>query len=93
MTKCIFKPVVNYKCDVFFPRLASYHKGRAYIIDVSQSVTPDHPHSLDFLRKDCTNITGLLLFSTLYTNAVDSYEIEKHYGNIISSVIILQLGN
>ncbi|KAK4319642.1 hypothetical protein Pmani_009426 [Petrolisthes manimaculis] len=34
-----------------------YHKGRAYIIDVSQSVTPDHPHSLEFLRKDCTNIT------------------------------------
>ncbi|XP_076069965.1 RIO kinase 1 [Oratosquilla oratoria] len=34
-----------------------YHNGRAYIIDVSQSVTPDHPHSLEFLRKDCTNIT------------------------------------
>merc|ERR1712179_191250 len=34
-----------------------YHEGRAYIIDVSQSVTPAHPHSLDFLRKDCTNIT------------------------------------
>lgn len=34
-----------------------YHKGRAYIIDVSQSVGPDHPHALEFLRKDCTNIT------------------------------------
>ncbi|CAL4156327.1 unnamed protein product, partial [Meganyctiphanes norvegica] len=34
-----------------------YHDGRAFIIDVSQSVTPDHPHSLEFLRKDCTNIT------------------------------------
>ncbi|XP_045614128.1 serine/threonine-protein kinase RIO1 [Procambarus clarkii] len=34
-----------------------YHQGRPFIIDVSQSVTPDHPHSLDFLRKDCTNIT------------------------------------
>lgn len=34
-----------------------YHNGRPYIIDVSQSVTPDHPHSLEFLRKDCTNIT------------------------------------
>lgn len=34
-----------------------YHKGKAYIIDVSQSVGPDHPHALDFLRKDCTNIT------------------------------------
>lgn len=34
-----------------------YHEGRAYIIDVSQSVTHDHPQSLVFLRKDCTNIT------------------------------------
>ncbi|XP_042240797.1 serine/threonine-protein kinase RIO1-like isoform X2 [Homarus americanus] len=34
-----------------------YHQGRPFIIDVSQSVTPDHPHSLEFLRKDCTNIT------------------------------------
>lgn len=29
-----------------------------YIIDVSQSVEHDHPHALDFLRKDCTNING-----------------------------------
>lgn len=28
-----------------------------YIIDVSQSVEHDHPHALEFLRKDCTNIT------------------------------------
>ncbi|XP_068247120.1 serine/threonine-protein kinase RIO1 isoform X2 [Palaemon carinicauda] len=34
-----------------------YHRGRAYIIDVSQSVTHDHPQSLVFLRKDCTNVT------------------------------------
>ncbi|XP_056148752.1 serine/threonine-protein kinase RIO1 [Lampris incognitus] len=34
-----------------------YHDGDAYIIDVSQSVEHDHPHSLEFLRKDCSNIT------------------------------------
>jgi len=34
-----------------------YHEGHAYIIDVSQSVEHDHPHALDFLRKDCTNVT------------------------------------
>ena len=28
------------------------------MIDVSQSVEHDHPHALEFLRKDCTNITG-----------------------------------
>lgn len=34
-----------------------YHEGMVYVIDVSQSVEHDHPRALDFLRKDCTNIT------------------------------------
>jgi len=34
-----------------------YHKGDAYIIDVSQSVEHDHPHALEFLRKDLANVT------------------------------------
>ncbi|MEE6464814.1 hypothetical protein FKM82_006369 [Ascaphus truei] len=33
-----------------------YHNGSVYIIDVSQSVEHDHPHALEFLRKDCANI-------------------------------------
>lgn len=33
-----------------------YHDGGIVVIDVSQSVEHDHPHSLDFLRKDCHNI-------------------------------------
>nr|AAH02158.1 Riok1 protein [Mus musculus] len=33
-----------------------YHGGDVYIIDVSQSVEHDHPHALEFLRKDCTNV-------------------------------------
>ncbi|XP_074641721.1 serine/threonine-protein kinase RIO1-like [Tubulanus polymorphus] len=33
-----------------------YHNGQVYFIDVSQSVEHDHPHALEFLRKDCTNI-------------------------------------
>ncbi|OTF79828.1 RIO kinase 1-like protein [Euroglyphus maynei] len=33
-----------------------YNDGQIYMIDVSQSVEHDHPHALDFLRKDCTNI-------------------------------------
>lgn len=35
-----------------------YHNGNAYIIDVSQSVEHDHPHALEFLRKDCSNVNG-----------------------------------
>lgn len=33
-----------------------YNDGTIYMIDVSQSVEHDHPHALNFLRKDCSNI-------------------------------------
>ncbi|XP_040567773.1 serine/threonine-protein kinase RIO1 [Lepeophtheirus salmonis] len=33
-----------------------YHEGKVYVIDVSQSVEHEHPHALEFLRKDITNI-------------------------------------
>ena len=38
----------------------SYFKGEIVVIDVSQSVEHDHPHALEFLRKDCTNINGII---------------------------------
>lgn len=41
-----------------FSRVCRYHNGDAYIIDVSQSVEHDHPHALEFLRKDCSNVNG-----------------------------------
>ncbi|RKP12492.1 RIO1 family-domain-containing protein [Piptocephalis cylindrospora] len=34
-----------------------YHAKKLYIIDVSQSVEHEHPHALEFLRKDCANVT------------------------------------
>ncbi|KAK2167671.1 hypothetical protein LSH36_25g02000 [Paralvinella palmiformis] len=34
-----------------------YHDNQVYMIDVSQAVEHDHPHALEFLRKDATNIT------------------------------------
>ena len=33
------------------------HEGILYLIDVSQSVEHDHPHALEFLRKDLLNVT------------------------------------
>ena len=33
-----------------------YHNEKLYIIDVSQSVEPDHPRSLEFLRMDIKNV-------------------------------------
>uniref|UniRef100_A0A8D3CKZ2 Serine/threonine-protein kinase RIO1 n=1 Tax=Scophthalmus maximus TaxID=52904 RepID=A0A8D3CKZ2_SCOMX len=38
-----------------------FHNGDAYIIDVSQSVEHDHPHALEFLRKDCSNVNEFFL--------------------------------
>ncbi|XP_004711697.1 serine/threonine-protein kinase RIO1 isoform X1 [Echinops telfairi] len=38
-----------------------YNNGDVYIIDVSQSVEHDHPHALEFLRKDCANVNEFFL--------------------------------
>ncbi|KAG9465225.1 hypothetical protein GDO78_018656 [Eleutherodactylus coqui] len=38
-----------------------YHNGQIYIIDVSQSVEHDHPHALEFLRKDCANVNDFFV--------------------------------
>ncbi|XP_004019191.1 serine/threonine-protein kinase RIO1 [Ovis aries] len=38
-----------------------YHGGGVHIIDVSQSVEHDHPHALEFLRKDCANVNDFFL--------------------------------
>lgn len=34
-----------------------YHNGELVVIDVSQSVEHAHPHALEFLRKDITNVS------------------------------------
>ncbi len=34
-----------------------YYEGHLLIIDVSQAVEHDHPQALEFLRKDCANVT------------------------------------
>ncbi|KAL8123278.1 hypothetical protein AgCh_011307 [Apium graveolens] len=35
----------------------AYMEGHLYIIDVSQSVDLDHPHSLEFLEEDCIHVS------------------------------------
>ena len=50
-----------HKCRLVHADLSEYnmlvHEGQLYIIDVSQSVEHDHPQALEFLRKDCSNVT------------------------------------
>ena len=49
------------KCRLVHADLSEYnllfHKGHLCVIDVSQSVEHDHPQALEFLRKDCANMT------------------------------------
>lgn len=44
-----------------------YHKGKQYIIDVSQSVEHDHPRSLEFLRMDIKNVTDFFRRKGVHT--------------------------
>eukprot|EP01012_Entosiphon_sulcatum_P062201 TRINITY_DN883_c0_g1_i2.p1 TRINITY_DN883_c0_g1~~TRINITY_DN883_c0_g1_i2.p1 ORF type:complete len:517 (-),score=77.12 TRINITY_DN883_c0_g1_i2:32-1582(-) len=51
-----------HKCKLVHADLSEYNilyfKGQCYIIDVSQAVEHFHPNALQFLRKDCANITS-----------------------------------
>ena len=52
---------IFWKCRLVHADLSEfnmlYSEDKLYVIDVSQSVEHDHPHALEFLRKDCTNVT------------------------------------
>ncbi|XP_071853911.1 serine/threonine-protein kinase RIO3-like isoform X2 [Apostichopus japonicus] len=53
-------------CNLVHADLSEYnmlwHQGQVWFIDVSQSVEPNHPHGLEFLLRDCTNV------STFFSN-------------------------
>ncbi|KAI3763219.1 hypothetical protein L1987_53672 [Smallanthus sonchifolius] len=53
--------VLYQKCKLVHGDLSEYnilyHEGHMHIIDVSQSVDLDHPHTLDFLREDCVHVS------------------------------------
>ena len=55
--------------------LCRYHDGDAYIIDVSQSVEHDHPHALEFLRKDCGNVNGETLLLILLWKPKEKHQL------------------
>lgn len=48
------------QCKLIHADLSEYnmlwHEEKLWFIDVSQSVEPFHPHALEFLYRDCTNV-------------------------------------
>jgi RIO kinase 3 len=50
------------KCNLIHADLSEYnmlwHENNVYFIDVSQSVEPMHPYALEFLYRDCNNVTS-----------------------------------
>ena len=48
------------QCKLVHADLSEYnilwHNDKVWFIDVSQSVEPFHPHALEFLYRDCTNV-------------------------------------
>ncbi|XP_029446987.1 serine/threonine-protein kinase RIO3 [Rhinatrema bivittatum] len=49
------------ECKLVHADLSEYnmlwHVGKVWLIDVSQSVEPTHPHGLEFLFRDCRNVS------------------------------------
>ncbi|XP_026882713.2 serine/threonine-protein kinase RIO3 [Electrophorus electricus] len=49
------------ECNLVHADLSEYnmlwHDGQVWLIDVSQSVEPTHPHGLEFLFRDCRNVS------------------------------------
>lgn len=61
-TMVVYMRLMYQICRLVHADLSEYntvmHRGKLYIIDVSQSVEPEHPLSLDFLRMDIKNVNG-----------------------------------
>lgn len=81
-------------CQLVHADLSEYntivHHDRLYMIDVSQSVQPEHPMSLDFLRMDIKNInsyfekTGIdifperVIFQFIISETLDKFQGDYH---------------
>lgn len=80
-----------------------YLEGSLYIIDVSQSVEHDHPHAMEFLRKDCLNVceffgkragSPVLQLRTLFELVVsDAAAVRTNVRTAMGDEILEQLAN
>ncbi|CAL7942943.1 unnamed protein product [Xylocopa violacea] len=86
------------KCKLVHADLSEYnmlyHDGSIVIIDVSQAVEHDHPMALEFLRKDCTNITeffkknevGVMTVKALFDFITDPTVTEENMDNYLDKI-------
>ncbi|XP_038161659.1 serine/threonine-protein kinase RIO3 [Cyprinodon tularosa] len=65
-------------CNLVHADLSEYnmlwHQGKVWLIDVSQSVEPTHPHGLEFLFRDCRNVSTFFQKSGV-AEAMSVYEL------------------
>ena len=72
------------KCHLIHADLSEYnmlwHEGTVHFIDVGQSVEPSHPHGLEFLFRDCGNI------SRFFTGSVDHVHTPQQLFNFVTGM-------
>ena len=77
-------------CHLIHADLSEYNmlwfKGDLYFIDVGQSVEPAHPNGLDFLFRDCVNVSHY--FSRLWMGEVGGVRTAQELFNYITDMDI-----
>lgn len=67
------------ECHLVHADLSEYnmlwHQDKIYFIDVGQSVEPSHPHGLEFLFRDCTNVTHFFSRSGNMGEVMNAHEL------------------
>uniref|UniRef100_A0A3Q3X341 Serine/threonine-protein kinase RIO3 n=1 Tax=Mola mola TaxID=94237 RepID=A0A3Q3X341_MOLML len=96
------------ECNLVHADLSEYnmlwHEGKVWLIDVSQSVEPNHPHGLEFLFRDCRNVStffqkrGVSEAMSAYKlfNAVSGLNIPvgaEDEAEFISQIVVLEKRN
>ncbi|XP_056593585.1 serine/threonine-protein kinase RIO3 [Triplophysa dalaica] len=65
-------------CNLVHADLSEYnmlwHDGQVWFIDVSQSIEPTHPHGLEFLFRDCRNVSTFFQKAGV-SEALDVFEL------------------
>uniref|UniRef100_A0A1D2A9U5 Serine/threonine-protein kinase RIO1 n=2 Tax=Auxenochlorella protothecoides TaxID=3075 RepID=A0A1D2A9U5_AUXPR len=92
------------KCRLVHADLSEYnvlvHQNELWIIDVSQSVEPDHPRAFDFLREDCLHVNdyfrrqgvATLTVKELFDFAVDPAVTDDNLDDTMDALMQLAAG-